>query len=187
MSSDRFITLRHVGDPVEAEMLRDLLEQEGIPATVQGTNHSALLGGLGAAALRVPLQVPERDAERAREILSALEEYDEVEPAEARSAPDALEMTSGEGPYRSHAPPEAPPPRRRVVAVFVSLFLPMVVGAFGAGHFYVRSYMSGFILLTLGWTAVIAGFGGVRAAWLGIPIVVALDLAGSLAKIPRQR
>ncbi len=188
MARDRFVTLQHVSDPVQAEMLLDLLEQEGIPATVQGNNHSALLGGLAAAAFRVPLQVPEEDVERAREILAALEDFDEVDPLDGEAAvPDALEMSSGEGPYRSAALEDAVPPRRRLVAVFAALILPMVLGAFGAGHLYVRSYVRGFTLLCLGWTCVIAGLGGMRAAWLGLPVVVALESRRRARPDPRAR
>lgn len=182
--SDRFVTLRHVADPVEAEMLRDLLEQEGIGATVPGNHHSALLGTLGAAALQVPLQVREKDLERAREILDALHEYDEADPIESvPTAPDPSEMKSGDGPYRAAALAEGVPPRRKIVAAFAALVLPMVIGAFGAGHFYVRSYGRGFALLALGWTCAILGIAGTSAAWIGVPIVMALDLAGALGRV----
>lgn len=189
--SGRFITIRHVADPVEAEMLADLLQQEGIPTTIPGNNHSAMLGGgLAAAAFRVPLQVPEEEAERARAILGALEEYDEVDPAldaRARTAPDVDDMTSGDGPFRSTELEAPPPDRKRGVAVGAAIVLPMMLAAFGAGHFYARSYGRGFVLLAIGWSLGIVGLQGFELAWLGLPAVVLADAIGAVKVIEARR
>src|SRR5688572_12711928 len=124
-AKERFVTIRHVADPVQAEMLKDLLEQEGITALIPGNAHNAMVGGLMSQALQVPLQVRERDAERAREVIDALEEFDSVEPSDAVTAPDVSEMTAGAGPYRGAALEEDRPPERKVVvAIAAALIMP---------------------------------------------------------------
>lgn len=185
--SDRFVTIRRCGDPLEAERLAALLRDEGIPTSLPGNTHSAMLGGLAASALNVPIQVPERFAEQATEILDALDEYDEVHPGlDARTAPDADEMTEGEGPFRSTRLEAPVTDRKKSVAIAAALVLPMILGAFGAGHFYARSYLRGFVLLFLAWTLVVLGVRGFGAAFLGLPVVVALDALGALAVIGRR-
>lgn len=180
--SDRFVTIRRCGNPMEAEQLAALLRDEGIPTSLPGNTHNAMYGGLLAAALEVPIQVPERDAERAKAILGALEEYEAVEPnLDARTAPDDEEMTEGEGPFRSTRLEAPVSDRKPGVAIAAAIVLPMVLGAFGAGHFYARSYLRGFVLLLLAWTLVFVGLGGTGAAFLGLPVVVALDVAGALS------
>lgn len=169
-------------------MLADLLRQEGIPTTISGNHHSAMLGGLAAAAIRVPLQVPESEAERARAILGALEEYDEVEPGlDVRTAPDVEEMTSGEGPFRSTRLEEPPSDRKKRVAVLAAIILPMMLAAFGAGHFYARSYGRGFALLGTGWALAFFAVQGHQVALLGLPLVVAADALGAVRVIDARR
>jgi len=177
------VTLRRVGDPVEAQMLVDLLREEGIVAITPGNEHNAMMGGLLAGALDVPLKVPPEDAERARAILSALEEYDEVDPEDA--APSAREAAGG-GPYRGASEPEGPTPRKKTVAVAAALIMPGVIGAFGSGHFYVRSWARGFALLAIAWLCAILGMSGQAWAWLGLPLVVAYDIFGALSVISRD-
>lgn len=170
-------------------MLRDLLEQEGIPTTVQGVNHGALFGNEGVRFLDVPLQVPEEHAARAAEILDALHEYD-IDPAEdVRRGPEPDYMTHGPGPYRSTAEPEVPQasPRKPLVVVFAALILPFVFCAFGAGHFYVRSYGRGFALLALGWISAFFVAAQSPVGYIGLPLVLALDIAGALAIVRAAR
>lgn len=164
-------------------MLVDLLAEEGIVAMVPGNEHNAMMGGLLAGALDVPLKVQAEDAERARAILSALEEYDEVDPQDA--APSAREAAGG-GPYRGATEPEGPAPRKKTVAIAAALVLPGVIGAFGSGHFYVRSWLRGFALLAIAWLCILLGMSGQAWAWLGLLAVVALDIVGALAVIGRD-
>lgn len=182
-----FVTIRQVADPVEAEMLVDLLAQEGITAHVPGKEHNAMMGGLIASALQVPLKVPEDQAERAIEIISALEEYDEVDPHDAGpNAPEAMEL-EGNGPYRGGlAQRDATPPRKKRVAIAAGLFLPLVFGAFGGAHFYVRSYPRGFGLMATAWLFAFLGFSGYPLAWAVPALVVIIDIAGALGIIDRQ-
>ena len=178
----RFVTIRKVADPLEAEMLKDLLEQEGIPATIQGTNHSAFYGGALASAPEVPLLVPEEHAERALAIIGALSDFEPIEPQMEERAPVAPGDERGAGPYRSGGLTEPKlPPRKMLVAIAAALIIPLVIMGFGAGHFYARSYPRGFVLLFLGWTSVVMLFSG-GYAWpvYAIPILILLDATGAV-------
>lgn len=75
---------------------------------------------------------------------------------------------------------EPPTSRRKPhVAVAAALILPMVVGAFGAGHFYAHSYPRGFVLLGLGLVSAFVGITGEGLGWLGVLLVVAIDAVGA--------
>ena len=182
MSDELFVTIRKVADPVEAEMLVDLLSQEGIPASTPGAGQAGYLGNIAAATFMVPLQVPERDAERAREIISALREFDEIDPEDA----PLPEMKEKDGPYRGGVVHEDPAPRKKVTAIAAAIVLPMIIGAFGAGHFYVRRYSTGFILLAVAWGAIVSSVVGAGWAIGVLPIVVAFDAWGATRVIDEQ-
>jgi len=177
-------TIRHVSDPVEAEMLVDLLSQEGIRATVPGNEHNALMGGALGAALNVPLRVRADQADEARAILSALDDYDEVDPHDAApNAPDASEMEGG-GPYRgARRIEDTTPPRKKGVAMAVGICLPLIFGAFGAAHFYVRSYGRGFGLLATAWVFGFLAINGQVWAWAVPPLVMIADVYGAVSNI----
>lgn len=189
--TDELVTLREVHDPVEAEMLVDLLAQEGIVATVPGNTHSAMLGGLAASAFRVPLRVRSSDAARATAILSALETYDEEVDEEGEDEgedEEAEEADDEPAPRRRRAglrPREndPPPARKKTVAIAAALIMPMVILAFGGGHFYARSYPRGFALLACGWLCLFLGCSGQSWAWLGLPLVVLADIVGAVAVV----
>lgn len=189
MAEDDFVTIRHVPDFVEAEMLLDLLKQEGIPAMAPGTNHNALYGGVMRGALNVPLKVPASQVERARAILDALEEH-EVDPEDA--PPRAVAMSDVDGPYRGGMEQAGPAPRKKGVAIAAAIILPMVLALFGSGHFYARSFLRGFALLAGAWTLIVLGLGGRPSFLLGLPLIVLADALGACAVIgtraaPNQR
>ncbi|RLB56593.1 MAG: hypothetical protein DRJ42_02900 [Deltaproteobacteria bacterium] len=113
---DRFVTIATIQDPVRAEVLKDILAQEGIEATIAGANHSALFGQVGAF-VTIHLQVLESRAVEASELIEALDEedvelVDDDEASFLRTAdhadygdPRAIH-DAGAGPYR-----EGPPKR----------------------------------------------------------------------------
>lgn len=178
------VTIRHVSDPIEANMLVDLLEQEGITAFTPGNEHNALMGGLLGAALQVPIRVDERDAQRAVEIINALDEYDEVDDVDAVPTARDPSRIEGGGPYRGATRAATLSDRKKSVAVSAALMLPFVSGAFGAGHFYVRQWQRGFILLAAAWICILYGL---THTWAfgGLPFVLLLDVAGALAWFDR--
>lgn len=180
------VTLRHLGDPVEAQMLVDLLAQEGITATIPGNEHNAMMGGLLSGALNVPLKVAAEDAERAREILDALEDYDDIVHDE--DSPPLARDTSGgpDGPYRG-GPSEELPERKPVVVIAAGLVMPFVIGAFGASHFYMRRWGLGFGHLAAGWLCLLLSINVSSLFVMGLPLVVVADILGGLAALKRQQ
>src|SRR5688572_6521463 len=74
---EAFVTVYRTADPVRAEMLADVLRQEGLVARVIGTRNGALIGvAQGVLALRI--EVP---AQQASEAAAALEAYDQAAEA----------------------------------------------------------------------------------------------------------
>jgi len=182
MTDDRFVTIKRVHDAVEAQMLVDLLEQEGIPASTPGAAQAGYLGNIAAAVMETPLQVREKDRERALEIIGALVEFDEIVPEDV-SAPD---MDERDGPYRGGREAEGPAPRKKITAAAAAMIMPLVLGVFGAGHFYVREYKSGFILLFGAWLAIMSAFVVDPLTIAALPLIVLYDIWGSLHVIGRQ-
>lgn len=193
-AKDEFVTILELSDPVHAEIIRDVLAQEGILATIPGSMHSSMLGAAGRAFLQIRVQVPASRAAEARAIVDALEEYDEVLPdgeegaaisaeeMERRLAREDAEAEEGEGPYR-RGPIVEPGYERRTkrVAIFCGLAL-----SFGAAHFYARESGPALGLLiaeVLLFGFAIAGYG---AAILGVPLLVLIDVWGAMRAIDRQ-
>jgi Putative prokaryotic signal transducing protein len=69
-SEARFVHLRHLGSPAEAEMVNDILRQNGIRSAVQAGASDALSPLLSTSEGSIIL-VDERDFDRAQEIYSA--------------------------------------------------------------------------------------------------------------------
>ena len=176
------VTIRHVSNPMEASMLVDLLKQEGITAFTPGNEHNAMMGGLLGSALNVPIRVEESDAERALQILDALDDYDTVDPI-PQSTRD-LSAEEGGGPYRGGPVSEIPYDRKMSVAIAAALIMPCIIGGFGSGHFYTHQYQRGFILLASGWLCALYGLSE-PMAWSGLIPVVLLDMVGAGARVRR--
>lgn len=70
-SEARFVHLHHLGSPAEAEMVNDMLRQNGIRSAVQSGGADALSPLLASAATGSIVLVDERDLDRAQEIYSA--------------------------------------------------------------------------------------------------------------------
>jgi hypothetical protein len=67
-SEARFVPLHNVGSPAEAEMVTDILTQNGIRAVVQSGGADAFSPLLSAASPGALVLVDERDLDRAQEI-----------------------------------------------------------------------------------------------------------------------
>lgn len=70
-SEARFVHLHHVGSPVEAEMVNDLLRQNGIRSVVQSGGADALTPLLSSVSDGSGILVDERDLDRAQELYAA--------------------------------------------------------------------------------------------------------------------
>jgi hypothetical protein len=70
-SGARFLPLHNVGSPAEAEMVNDLLQQNGIRSVVQSGSADAFSPLLSATAPGAVILVDERDLDRAQELYAA--------------------------------------------------------------------------------------------------------------------
>ncbi len=70
-SEARFLALHNLGSPVEAEMVNDILRQNGIRSAIQSGGADALSTLLSGASSGATILVDERDFDRAQELYSA--------------------------------------------------------------------------------------------------------------------
>ena len=70
-SEARFVTLHNVGSPAEAEMVNDILTQNGIRSVIQSGGADALSPLLSATAPGAIILVDQRDLDRAQELYAA--------------------------------------------------------------------------------------------------------------------
>jgi len=74
--SDEMVTIATFGDPIEAQVIKNRLEEEGITAFITGGESGGLFAGMGGAFGLVRLLVAEKDEERALAILDETAEED---------------------------------------------------------------------------------------------------------------
>jgi hypothetical protein len=67
-SEARFVPLHNIGSPAEAEMVADILQQNGVRVAVQSGGADALSPLLSSASPGALVLVDERDLDRAREL-----------------------------------------------------------------------------------------------------------------------
>ncbi len=191
---DEAVIVTRVRDPVRADLIRTLLESEGIWVTVPGSAHRGMLGIEGAF-LELPVLVRRYDLERAEELIEMMENHDGLvsgadadgdedaaeEDARRDAAPDVGASSprpsdSRAGPYRAPiAKRTAPSPRLKRISGFLAIAV-----TFGAGHWYARETTSG-LVITLAQIA---------ALWLAMTVhpwaivavlaLVAYDFVGSM-------
>src|SRR5919112_5507515 len=70
-SEARFVPLHNIGSPAEAEMVADILTQNGVRVAVQSGGSDALSPLLSAASPGALVLVDERDLERAQELYAS--------------------------------------------------------------------------------------------------------------------
>src|ERR1041384_1558249 len=71
-SEARFVSLHNLGSPAEAEMVNDILNQNGIRSMVKSGGADAFSPLLSATWEGAVILVDERDADRAREVYKAV-------------------------------------------------------------------------------------------------------------------
>lgn len=71
LAETEFVTATTLTDPLQAEMLRNALRDEGVACTLDGLHQSGAVGIPGAAEIRV--QVPDHAFDRARKLIRAWE------------------------------------------------------------------------------------------------------------------
>ena len=70
-SEARFVPLHNIGSPAEAEMVADILQQNGVRVAVQSGGADALSPLLSAASPGALVLVDERDFDRAQELYAS--------------------------------------------------------------------------------------------------------------------
>lgn len=70
-SEAKFVPLHHLGSPAEAEMVNDILVQNGIRAAVQSGGSDALSPLLSSTSPGASILVDERDFDKAQELYAA--------------------------------------------------------------------------------------------------------------------
>jgi len=89
-SEARFVTLHNMGSPAEAEMVNDILHQNGIRSVVKSGGADALSPLLSATWEGAMILVDERDADRAREVYKAFFSADTT-PLTGATSDDEIE------------------------------------------------------------------------------------------------
>ena len=191
--------LMRLSDPLRAQMIKDVLEQDGIVVATPGLQHQALLG---RGVIDIVLRVPRSDLRRAQELVAAFDsapivgegdDDDHVVGDEAALAgPGVIEMPSGneDDELPRHADPPATsyrasargaplPPvpklhRSKQIAAYAGVALP-----FGGAHLYARSYPTAALFAAIMIATLVAIGRGVFLAVLLPFVVVALDVLGA--------
>jgi len=93
-SEARFVTLHTLSSPAEAEMVSDILRQNGVRAVVQAGANDAFSPVFSAVSPGVAVLVDERDLDRARELYASFFGEDTsplTGPADEQEEPDEAE------------------------------------------------------------------------------------------------
>lgn len=94
-SEARFVPLHNVGSPAEAEMVNDILQQNGIRSAVQSGGMDAFSPLLSTTSPGAMILVDERDLDRAQEIYNAFFGRDTT-PLTGTTLDEDLEIASEE-------------------------------------------------------------------------------------------
>ncbi|MBI2896010.1 MAG: DUF2007 domain-containing protein [Deltaproteobacteria bacterium] len=168
---DHFVVVHRTFDPIEVEVVLDLLAQNGIDARGLGTRHGALIG-VGQGILEQRVEVPEDRAAEAAELIAAfLRPEQPVEPEPTAAEPEQP------APPKREATTEPEEPRLRPI-----LAAGAVLAIFGGSHFYARRTVSGLVIALAqlaAFAALLAGdYDAGPAAGLVVVGLLALDLVG---------
>jgi hypothetical protein len=184
---DEFVTIGRLHDEMLARIVKDLLEEEGIPVLLPGIEHRGMLGYAGAF-LEIPVQVPKSRADEATTLLRAIEDAHVEEGALGAPMPldPSLQAPAPRGPGSPYREPPAATDdlvrrRRKSVAAFTALVL-----GFGTGHFYAQDSRQGLYLAlveALGWLMSCAGS---PFALVAVALCRLVDVFGSSRRVARE-
>jgi hypothetical protein len=94
MASDELVTVYTLKNPSQAEVLRVVLEEEGIPCFLEGEGQAGLTG-----IFDIEIQVRAADADRARELIQSnepVETHDDYETDESDELTEPDETAASE-------------------------------------------------------------------------------------------
>lgn len=172
MNAD-YVTVHRTYDPLQADILGDLLRENGIAARVLGTRHGAVIG-VGQNILQLHIEVPADQAGVATDFVESFLRGDGL----AHDEDEDEDEDGDEAPGADRARPRSP-----LLAAGSVLLL------FGGGHLYAQRY----------WIAAVLAVGQVMAfvrlashSWsvaasgaAMFTLVLVLDLAGSQVAVRR--
>jgi hypothetical protein len=133
--ADEFQTIHRTSDPIEAEILADLLCQNGIDARVIGTRHGALIG-VAQHILQLRVEVPAHQVKDGCEIVDAYVAEHRADPSEQGAAQAEDEDDEDEDDEVAH--------RARLRPLLAAGITPIVPGG---GHFYARRPAAAFVVI----------------------------------------
>lgn len=185
---DDLITIRTMHDAAMAEMYRDILEGEGIVAMIPGAQHRSMLGMVGAY-VEIPLKVVAADAERAAEVIDAIEsgvvDADWAEGAEDGQVADDEEGGKQRGKERGEEgdvdEEDMVPGRRKLkrIAFFIAFAIP------GGAHYYLRRWWLGafFAGAEVIGGIILGSLGETPLAMIWVPGLVVGDALGGVSRV----
>jgi hypothetical protein len=170
--SERFVIVHRTYDPIQADMLGDLLREAGLCARVTGTRSGALIG-VAQNILEVHIAVPESQAGSATDFLESYFAADGEPSSDGPAAPRADDQ-AGAAPLR---------PLLAAGTAFLT---------FGVGHLYARRPGTAAMLLAGQLVAMAFLFAGDgwREWTFGIAAlgaIVACDVAGAIVAVRAHR
>jgi hypothetical protein len=174
--SENYVIVCRTYDSVQADMLGDLLRENGIAARVLGTRHGALIG-VGQNILQMHIEVPQSQAGEATDFLEA---FFQGEGADLLR--DAIGFEGDEEPVERDVAAPAGSARKALRPLFAA-GLALMASAIGGGHLYGRRPFTA-CLLAAGHVIALASIISFewQAVATGLAMYVALlvcDLAGS--------
>lgn len=176
--SDEMIVVHVAHDISEADIIKGMLEDEGIPVFVQGYNHRSMLGVVGAY-VDINIMVSRDDTERAKQCI-AQAQVDIALPAEDSDPIEAEEVAGTE------VAPGETRPKSWMVAIMLPFLLP------GLGSYYVGRGDVGGWFLTLAGLSYVVLFASrnesiVVGALILIPVLIVTDLLISITTLRNAR
>lgn len=174
-----YVTVHRTYDPLQADILGDLLRENGVAARVLGTRHGAVIG-VGQVILQMHIEVPAEHAGEATDFVESFLRGDGlIEPDEAVSPADEHDDDVITRPEAGRSP---------LLAAGSVLLL------FGGGHLYAQRYWTAAVLAVgqiLAFSRLASQSWAVAASGAAMfSLVLLLDLAGSQVAVrrgPRRR
>jgi hypothetical protein len=168
-----YVTVHRTYDPLLAEMLGDVLRQEGIDARVLGSQASAIFGA-AQSFLQTRIEVPEAFAAHAVELIAAMQPDADSQSTDDTDTPEQLR------PPIIAPEVQAPPHLSGMRAVGIAPLIP------GGGHFVARRAIVGVAVLLAQAVAVAAMAGGnaktsTAGALIAVGVLVFDVVGGALA------
>lgn len=186
---ENYVIVHRSYDPVQADLLGDILRDNGILARVLGTRNGAVIG-VGQNILQMHIEVPREQAGEATDFLEAFfatdgeallaEEFPEDESDETSSDAARASGADDSAEHPAGSPDKHPDDRRRPM---FAAALALILGVIGAGHLYARRPATALILTAGQFVAILCMLSPewptVATGLCAFAILVLLDLVGA--------